>query len=137
MEENRIRRYPLIYVAGKYIADNVYEIRKNIRLAEDVGAKLLKMGFMVVIPHKNTGLMDGIIPNEEFVLRDLEIVRRCDAICMLENWTESKGAQMEYEFAKNHGIRTFHESELNDDKFYDNFLILHVKDILNNRANND
>jgi nucleoside 2-deoxyribosyltransferase len=45
----------------------------------------------------------GLIPDgfdfQACVTRDIEAVRKCDAIYMLEGWTKSKGAMAEYALA--------------------------------------
>lgn len=37
---------------------------------------------------------------DDMILKDLEILKTCDAIFMLDNWKDSMGATVEYYFAK-------------------------------------
>ena len=45
------------------------------------------------------------------VTRDIEGVRRCDAIYMLEGWTSSKGARAEFALAEWLGKKIWYENE--------------------------
>jgi hypothetical protein len=56
--------------------------------------------------------MDMAIAPEEFVRRDLEIVRRCDAVLMLPGWEKSEGAKQEGEAARAAGVPVFFWSRL-------------------------
>lgn len=40
----------------------------------------------------------------DYLIRDLTILKDCDAIVMLPNWRESKGAMTEHAFAEGCGI---------------------------------
>ena len=40
----------------------------------------------------------------DYLIRDLTILKDCDAIVMLPNWRESKGAMTEHAFAQGCGI---------------------------------
>jgi len=103
----------LIYVAGKYLDDYENPTRAgtdaNIAIAEEHSIKLIRKGWAVITPHKNTAgyerYEDGdAITWQTWLDIDFEIVRRCDAIYMLPNWEISKGAKMELELAKELGL---------------------------------
>jgi len=88
----------LVYVAGKY-SGNVTE---NIEIAKKVAIELWSKGHSVICPHTNSGFFENgsSITYDMFLNGYLEIMRRCDVIIMLENWKDSKGATIEYNYAK-------------------------------------
>ena len=83
------------YVAGPYSANSIYNVVQNIRRAEFVALSLWKMGYAVICPHKNTSLLDGECPRQTWIDGDLEILKRCDLIVVLENWEYSEGTRDE------------------------------------------
>lgn len=90
----------IAYVAGKYRAKTIRGIVENINKAEAVALELWKLGFMVVCPHKNSGLLDGEIPDEAFLNGDIELMLRCDLIVMIPEWEQSTGAVNEKNIAE-------------------------------------
>jgi hypothetical protein len=96
--------YKLAYIAGAYRAPTPHEIKQNIRMAEAVAIKYLQKGYAVICPHKNTALLDGVIPDEEFLKMYLAILFRCDVCVMMDGWKKSEGARKEHEFASQNGI---------------------------------
>jgi hypothetical protein len=50
---------------------------------------------------------------KDYMITDIKALVDCDAIFLLVNWTESKGAIVEFYIANNLGLKTFHEN-LND-----------------------
>ena len=68
------------------------------------GIRLMSKGYDIVIPHL-TLLVDFVSPRNKITYNDwleqsINILERCDAICMMENWETSKGARKEYVKAK-------------------------------------
>lgn len=62
--------------------------------------KLEAMGWESV---HTVGLPDGLA-YEKYLEKSLEFLKGCDVICLLEGWEESKGALMEYGYAKSRGL---------------------------------
>lgn len=104
----------VIYVAGPYRSTCEWELEGFLRHAEDVSLKLWKEGWAVICPHKNTAHFGGAlgIPDNTWLMGYLEILKRCDAICMLKGWEDSKGAQAEMALAKVRGLSVLYEEEL-------------------------
>lgn len=105
----------VIYVAGKYRAESWNGVFENIMKARAVARNLWVHGWAVVCPHANTFFMDGEdIPNRTFLDGDLEIIRRCDAMFMLDNWKDSEGARGEHTLAVELGLPIFYEGQDNE-----------------------
>ncbi len=83
-----------IYISGKISGLPHNEVEERFDDAE----KLLSyLGFDVVNPLKN-----GLATHEKWIkhlCKDIELLHSCDAIYMMDNWTESRGARHEYDFA--------------------------------------
>ena len=102
----------LLYVAGKYAGD----IEKNIEIAEKTSIELIKRGFFVITPHKNTsgyGKYEGVdgITNETWMEMDFDMISRCDGLYVMVNYTESEGTLREIQFAKENDIPIIYESD--------------------------
>lgn len=102
----------LVYVIGAY-SGNVDE---NIKKAESISLQLIRDGYHVVTPHKNTAgyeqYEDETLTYETWIEMDLNILSRCDAVFVMNNSKNSKGAQIEIEHAKKLGIKIMRESEM-------------------------
>ena len=102
----------LLYVAGKYAGD----IKKNIEIAEKTSIALIKRGFFVITPHKNTsgyGKYEGVdgITNETWMEMDFDMISRCDGLYVMIGYTESEGTLREIQFAKENDIPIIYESD--------------------------
>lgn len=118
------KKKPLkIYIAGPYCPRNcdlhtapVYAHR-NVKKAIEIFWELVKKGHLPYIPHLTHFLQleipeDMTIPSQEFWYKfDLEWLKCCDAIFMLEGWENSKGAKLELEIAKKLGLQVFYKLE--------------------------
>ena len=102
-------RPSLLYVAGAYSGD----IARNIAKAEMVSLDLIRHGFHVITPHKNTAGYekyegDGL-SEQTWLDMDINILSRCDGIYILDNWRTSKGANKEIQFALMNDIPIYWE----------------------------
>lgn len=99
-----------VYISGKItgLETSVYE--SNFQKAEDL---LKKFGFEPINPVKLTHDHDKSWLS--FMRVDLKALLDCDAIYMLDNWEESKGAKIEYDLAKQLGINEISISCANHD----------------------
>jgi nucleoside 2-deoxyribosyltransferase len=113
MGENKT---PLIYVSGKY-TNGI--ISKNIDDAEAVAVQLMRNGFDVICPHKNTAFYEKYedIPYEKYIEMDLNILERCDVIYMMDNWKESNGAKIEMQYAMDKGMPVIFGENHNIEEF--------------------
>lgn len=49
-----------------------------------------------------------VLEYQEYMKLDLAMIEVCDAIYMLPNWQDSKGAQIELEYATRKGLQIFY-----------------------------
>ena len=91
----------LIYVSGAYTAKTKKLIQKNIKLSEQVSKELYLLGWACITPHKNSAGFENFteFTYYDWIACDFEMLKRCDAIFMLDNWESSVGARAEYIFA--------------------------------------
>lgn len=99
----------VIYVAGAYRANSWNGVWDNIMHARTIARQLWVDGWAVICPHANSIFMDGEDTDGVFLTGDLEILRRCDAIYMLDNWKQSEGARGEYKLAEELGLEVYYE----------------------------
>lgn len=92
-----------IYIAGKITGLDYDEAFKAFENAENT---LKARGHDPVNPMKENGL-DGdgkAYPWAEYMRRDIPHPLKCDAIYLLANWQQSRGAKLEYHIAKELGM---------------------------------
>lgn len=90
----------VIYVAGPYRADGWHGVWENIMRARAAARELWLKGWAVICPHTSSIFMDGPdIAAGIFLNGDLEIIRRVDAVLMLDGWERSEGSRGEYALA--------------------------------------
>jgi len=97
----------VVYVAGPFRGDSAWEIECNIRRAETLALAVWRAGAACLCPHTNTRFFQGAAGDEVFLEGDLELLLRCDAVILTEDWTNSSGACEEVIFAIRHGIPVF------------------------------
>lgn len=97
----------VVYVAGPFRGANSWEIARNIRRAEELALEAWRAGFAVICPHANTAHYQGALPDKVWLDGDLEILSRCDAVLLTQDWPSSKGAAAEKEFAEQCEIPVF------------------------------
>ena len=101
----------LIYVAGKYTGD----VQSNIDAAVKVAGELWRIGHAVICPQANSAHFEDYFPEvpwEAYMEGDFNIIARCDALVMVDNWKDSKGATMEHEYAESLKIPIYYAPDL-------------------------
>lgn len=109
------KRMRVVYIAGKYRGKthdgaSYTEIHRNILTAREWAIRVNELeGVIALTPHLNSYHMelDGRPDPEFWYNADLELLRRCDAVFLIPNWTESRGAILEKKFAEENNIPTF------------------------------
>lgn len=89
----------VVYIAGPYRGESVWETHRNIQAAELVAAGYWERGFTVICPHKNSGYMSGVVNERVFLEGCLELLRRSDMVVMVPGWEKSEGAKAEFKLA--------------------------------------
>jgi hypothetical protein len=97
----------VVYVAGPFRGKSSWEIELNIRHAEELSLEVWRLGAAAICPHTNTRFFQGAAPDEVWLSGDLEILNRCDAVILTDNWDRSSGARKEKEEAEKAGIPVF------------------------------
>ena len=99
----------VIYIAGPYRAKNAWEVEQNIRRAEELSLEVWRMGAACICLHTSSRFFNDILPFKTWITGDLEILRRCDAVLVIEWWESSIGANLECELARKLKIPIFEE----------------------------
>jgi hypothetical protein len=102
-----VTRLPVVYIAGPYRAATAWRVLANVRAAQEAALRVWKIGAVALCPHSNTGLFDGECPDEVWLDGDLELLRRCDAVLLMERWEDSAGARAERDLALRIGLPVF------------------------------
>jgi len=110
------RKMKVIYIAGKYQGKthdgkSFAEIHGHIMAARAVAIEVWKLGAVALCPHLNSWHMeiDCDANPETFYRGDVELVHRSDALMLVSNWRESRGARMEKELAESLGLPVFED----------------------------
>ena len=84
-----------VYISGPM--EGMEDYLGNFREAEE---NLLKLGHVVVNPARLDKVVKGYgIIREDYLELDLELLKCCDAIVMLDGWQQSRGCNREYGYA--------------------------------------
>ena len=96
----------LIYIAGPYTAPTRAGIEANIERATLVALDVAALGVMPVCPHANTGdaRFSDVQPYQFWIAGTLDLLRKCDAIVLVDGWRESNGARGEVDEARGLGM---------------------------------
>jgi len=99
-----------IFISGPYRAPSIYDVKRNILAAEDMSVLLMKLGYAVFCPHKNTGLLDGAVPDKTFLDTALAFLPACDAVVVLPWHHRSEGTKAEIKAAGELGLPVLYRS---------------------------
>lgn len=94
-----------IYIAGKISNNPNYE--KEFKEAEEY---LKSIGHAVINPVKNLGFT-----YKDYIDMGLNELSKCDAICLLDNYDESRGAMLEVMYAETVGIKMLFMKEMRNE----------------------
>lgn len=92
-----------IYISGKITGLDLKDALANFEKAE---TELVAKGFEPINPMKKVSEQQGKTW-KEYMLADIEILWDCEAIYMLDNWKDSKGARIELAIAKELDLEIF------------------------------
>jgi nucleoside 2-deoxyribosyltransferase len=97
----------VVYVAGPFRAPTHWGIVQNVRRAEAVALEVWRMGAAALTPHLNTANFQGAAPDEAWIEGTLALLRKCDAVVLVEGWAKSTGTAGEIAEAKRLGLPVF------------------------------
>ena len=93
------------YISGKITGIPLNDARELFKKASYF---VSEFGFIPVNP-----MVDSVFCESktwgDYMLEDIKILIYCDAVFMLKNWKESRGARIEYFIAKKIGLDVFFE----------------------------
>lgn len=95
-----LKEREICYISGKYSSSTSEETQGYVDHANDAGIRLLREGRVPIIPHVNFHFFPKDITYKQFMLADIEIMKRCDSLYMLNNFEDSRGAKIELWLAK-------------------------------------
>ena len=99
----------VIYVAGPFRGKTAWDVAENIRQAERLAIEVARAGAMPLCPHSNGGNFDGTCTDKFWLDGTQELLRRCDAVILTEDWERSVGAQGEHDLAEELGLPIFYD----------------------------
>jgi hypothetical protein len=94
----------VVYIAGPYRAPTFLMRDENIRRAGALAAKVWAAGHVALCPHMNSAHMDEHAPDDHWLDGTMELMRRCDAVLLVEGWQRSGGTRSEIEEANKRGM---------------------------------
>lgn len=106
----------LVYVAGPYRAETREGVAQNVAAARHVGRLCVQKGWFPVLPTVNTAHFDhdfpGLADDQYWLDGTMEMMRRCDAVVLVDGWQYSSGAKAEIEEARKMGLKVYMSSHV-------------------------
>jgi nucleoside 2-deoxyribosyltransferase len=97
----------VIYIAGPFRGPSSWDVQQNIMRAMALALEVWRRDAVALCPHSNTMFFDGAAPDHVWLEGDLELLKRCDAVLLTDDWERSTGARAEVKFAVSLGIPVF------------------------------
>lgn len=98
-----------IYISGQITGLDLDVAKAYFKQTEE---QITKAGHIPVNPMEIHPTLDG--PTwHDFMAEDIKALLYCDAILMLENWTNSRGAKIEHGIAQGLGIPVYYSKNHN------------------------
>lgn len=101
---------PTVYISGAISGVDAVIARAEFSLAEEEAKKLFP-NHSVFNPYKVGAALPGEWTYEQIMNLDLAVLEDCDAIYMMDGWQASKGATIEYKFAKENDIEIVYQKD--------------------------
>jgi len=100
-----------VFIAAPFRGSSSWDIELHIRVAEEVGLDVARLGMVPLIPHTMYRFFQGSLSDDFWLSATTELLRRCDAAIFVGNWRTSAGCAGEMAYAKNHEIPIFYTLE--------------------------
>lgn len=95
-----------IYIAGKITGEQRMEMKAKFHFSSQ---KLTKQGHEPFVPCVLPDYPD--VPHEDYLHICYAMIDICDAVYMLSDWQQSKGARQELQYAADHQKEIMYEDE--------------------------
>ena len=90
----------VVYIAGRFRAPTHFGVVQNVRAAEAVALAVWRTGLAAALcPHLNCANFEGAAPDSVWLEGGLELLRRSDAVVLVDGWRTSKGTAAEVALA--------------------------------------
>jgi hypothetical protein len=103
----------VVYCIGPFRAPTHWGVQQNVRIAEQLGLEVARLGAMPIIPHKNTENFDGLLTDEFWLEGTKELLRHSDAAITVKaigfDYSGSTGSRDEVEEARVQCLPVFHD----------------------------
>jgi len=107
----------LIYIACAFHAPTEFEKQLNVAAARRAGYQIAKAGFYPVMPTVNTSGFEEANTPEFWYNATMELMRRCDAVYVVDGWHDSSGVKGEMDEAKRLEIPIYFTMKILVDSF--------------------
>jgi hypothetical protein len=98
----------VVYVAAPFRGPHAWAIESNVRIAEQAGFEVAKLGAMPLIPHTNTRFFHGALSDQFWLDGTLALMYKCDAVLFTGDWEKSSGCREEHRQCQLRGIPIFY-----------------------------
>lgn len=98
----------VIYIAGPFRGQTPWEVELNIRNAEHAALAVAELGGVPLCPHTMFRFFNGLLNDEFWLEGTKELLRRCDSIYLITQWTSSSGSHGEKALAEEMGMPIFY-----------------------------
>lgn len=98
----------VIYLCAPYRAPSENGVHCNIEAARTFAIEIWLRGVVCLCPHLNTAYFGGVLPDKVFLDGDIELLSRCDAMCVDDTRGTSDGMRREIAFAFHQDIPAFY-----------------------------
>jgi hypothetical protein len=85
----------VVYIAGPWRGKTAWSIEQQIRHAEELAFRVAALGAMPLCPHTNTRFFHGELTEAFWLDGTIELMSRCDAVMLTDNWHLSEGTRAE------------------------------------------
>ena len=94
-----------VYISGKITGLDIEDVKRMFQLAEN----MLKIAYVDVINPMKISPQKFEPTWKDYMIADIEKLIYCDAIFMIHNWKDSKGAILEHHIAKELGLEIIYD----------------------------
>ena len=104
----------VVYIIGPFRGPTAWDIAENVRAAERMALAVARAGAMPLCPHANTAHFHGQLDDKFWLEGTMELLKRCDAVVLVDGWERSEGSCAEKDAAREMGIPVFWPDSIDD-----------------------